>query len=110
MLFRSFRAHRDGQRVEQYVSPFHSPQLLVTDHGYLSFSLAVVFVCGNGGANPRHATLFARDVPPSRVIRILDRFIMYYIRTADKLTRTARWLESMEGGVEVRRRRLFFST
>ncbi|THH20470.1 hypothetical protein EUX98_g8578 [Antrodiella citrinella] len=59
-----------------------------------------IFVCGNGGANPRHATLFARDVPPSRVISILDRFIMYYIRTADKLMRTARWLESMEGGID----------
>ena len=53
------------------------------------------------GANPRHATLLAADVPPSRVIRVMDRFIMYYIRTADKLMRTARWLESMEGGIEV---------
>lgn len=69
----------------------------------------LVFVCGNGGANPRHANLFARDVPPSRVIRILDRFIIYYIRTADKLTRTARWLESMEGGIEVRCFQFLFS-
>lgn len=63
----------------------------------------LVFICGNGGANPRHATLFARDVAPSLVIRILDRFLMYYIRTADRLMRTARWLESMEGGIEVRK-------
>ncbi|KAH9891345.1 nitrite reductase [Cubamyces lactineus] len=68
--------------------------LIATDKGWN------IFVCGNGGANPRHATLLAADVPPSRVIRILDRFIMYYIRTADKLMRTARWLESMEGGIE----------
>ena len=68
--------------------------------GYLR-SLRIVFVCGNGGANPRHAILLAADVPPSQVVRILDRFIMYYIRTADKLMRTARWLESMEGGIEV---------
>ena len=54
------------------------------------------------GATPRHATLLAADVPPSRVIRILDRFVMYYIRTADKLMRTARWLEAMEGGIDVR--------
>ena len=54
------------------------------------------------GASPRHATLLAADVPPSRVVRILDRFIMYYIRTADKLMRTARWLEAMEGGIDVR--------
>ena len=54
------------------------------------------------GATPRHATLLVADVPPSRVIRILDRFIMYYIRTADKLMRTARWLEAMDGGIDVR--------
>ena len=48
-----------------------------------------------------HATLFASDVPPSKVIKILDRFLMYYIRTADKLMRTSRWLEGMEGGIEV---------
>lgn len=60
-----------------------------------------VFVCGNGGATPRHATLLASDVPPSKVIRILDRFFIYYIRTADKLMRTARWLEAMEGGIDV---------
>ena len=35
------------------------------------------------------------------VVRVLDRFLMYYIRTADKLMRTARWLENMEGGIEV---------
>ncbi|EJF58500.1 nitrite reductase [Dichomitus squalens LYAD-421 SS1] len=69
--------------------------LIATDKGWN------VFVCGNGGANPRHATLLASDVPPSRVVQIIDRFIMYYIRTADKLMRTARWLESMEGGIEV---------
>lgn len=54
------------------------------------------------GASPRHATLFATDVPPSHAVRIVDRFLMYYIRTADKLTRTARWVEQMEGGIEVR--------
>jgi nitrite reductase (NAD(P)H) len=77
-----------------------------------------VFICGNGGANPRHATLFAKDVPPSKVVRILDRFLMYYIQTAvystqpssshvplfpffqDKLMRTARWLEQFDGGIE----------
>ena len=54
------------------------------------------------GASPRHATLLATDVPPSYAVRIIDRFIMYYIRTADKLMRTARWVEQMEGGIEVR--------
>ena len=60
-----------------------------------------VYIGGNGGAKPRHGTLFATDVPPSKVVRIIDRYLMFYIRTADKLTRTARWVESFEGGVEV---------
>ncbi|EPQ53160.1 nitrite reductase [Gloeophyllum trabeum ATCC 11539] len=68
--------------------------LIATDKGWN------IFLAGNGGSNPRHATLFATDVPPSRVIRIIDRFLMYYIRTADKLMRTARWVEQFEGGVE----------
>ncbi|KAK7449732.1 hypothetical protein VKT23_013207 [Stygiomarasmius scandens] len=68
--------------------------LIATDKGWN------VFVCGNGGTNPRHATLLASDVPPSKVVKILDRFFMYYIRTADKLMRTARWLEEMDGGIE----------
>ena len=64
-------------------------------------TLRAVFLAGNGGTNPRHATLFAKDVPPSKVVRILDRFLMYYIRTADRLMRTARWVEQFEGGTEV---------
>jgi nitrite reductase (NAD(P)H) len=47
----------------------------------------LVFLAGNGGAIPKHAQLFATDVPPSKVIRIIDRFIIYYIQTADKLMR-----------------------
>jgi len=68
--------------------------LIATDKGWN------VFLAGNGGTNPRHATLFAKDVPPSKVVRILDRFLMYYIHTADKLMRTARWVEQFEGGIE----------
>ncbi|KAF8327136.1 nitrite reductase [Cantharellus anzutake] len=68
--------------------------LIATDKGWN------LFIAGNGGANPRHATLFATDVPPSRVVRLIDRFLMYYIRTADKLQRTARWVENYEGGIE----------
>lgn len=70
-------------------------------HPQLSDLVASVFLAGNGGANPRHATLFAKDVPPSMVVRILDRFLMYYIHTADKLMRTARWVEQFDGGIEV---------
>ena len=47
----------------------------------------------------RHADLFAKDVPPSKVVRIIDRFLAYYIMTADRLQRTARWIENM--GIEV---------
>lgn len=68
--------------------------LIATDKGWN------IFIAGNGGAKPRHATLFAVDVPPSKVVRIIDRYLMFYIRTADKLMRTARWVESFEGGVE----------
>ena len=74
-------------------SSFTFPCHLLTGH-------CTVYICGNRGANPRHATLLAKDVPPSQVIRVIDRFLMYYIRTADKLMRTARWLENMEGGIE----------
>jgi nitrite reductase (NADH) large subunit len=59
-----------------------------------------VFVGGNGGAHPRHAELLARDVDSDTAIRYLDRFIMFYIRTADRLTRTSVWLEKMEGGIK----------
>ncbi|TFK51421.1 nitrite reductase [Heliocybe sulcata] len=68
--------------------------LIATDKGWN------IFLAGNGGSTPRHATLFATDVPPSKVIRTIDRFLMYYIRTADKLMRTARWVEQFEGGIE----------
>ena len=59
-----------------------------------------VYVCGNGGAKPRHADLLAQDLDEDTVIKYLDRFLMYYIRTADKLTRTSTWVEKMEGGIE----------
>lgn len=59
-----------------------------------------LYVCGNGGSHPRHADLLAKDVDSETAIRYLDRFIMFYIRTADRLTRTSVWLEKMEGGIE----------
>jgi len=59
-----------------------------------------VFVCGNGGSHPRHADLLVKDIDAETAIRYLDRFIMFYIRTADRLTRTAVWLDKMEGGID----------
>jgi len=67
--------------------------LIATDKGFN------ILVAGNGGAKPKHCELLAKDVPPTEVIPILDRYLMFYIRTADKLQRTARWLEALPGGI-----------
>ncbi|HVT69723.1 MAG TPA: (2Fe-2S)-binding protein, partial [Trebonia sp.] len=63
-----------------------------------------LWVAGNGGARPRHADLLASDVDTATLIRLIDRFVMFYIRTADRLQRTATWLDSLEGGIEYLRR------
>lgn len=55
---------------------------------------------GNGGATPRHSEILAKDVAPTEVIPILDRYLMFYIRTADRLQRTARWVEALPGGIK----------
>ncbi|TAN00981.1 MAG: nitrite reductase large subunit [Chitinophagaceae bacterium] len=59
-----------------------------------------LFVCGNGGAKPQHAVLFASNIDKETVIRYIDRLLMFYIKTAEPLTRTATWLNKMEGGLE----------
>ncbi|VFS58959.1 nitrite reductase subunit NirD [Kluyvera cryocrescens] len=59
-----------------------------------------LYVCGNGGMKPRHADLLAADLDRDTLVKYLDRFMMFYIRTADKLTRTAPWLDNMEGGID----------
>ena len=68
--------------------------LIATENGYN------LYVCGNGGAKPRHADLFATDIDEKTAIKYIDRFLMYYIFTADKLTRTATWVEQIEGGLD----------
>ncbi|KAK0288104.1 hypothetical protein LTR35_003578 [Friedmanniomyces endolithicus] len=68
--------------------------LIATEKGFN------VFVGGNGGAKPRHSELLAKDVPPDDVVPILDRYLSFYIRTADKLQRTARWIENLPGGIK----------
>jgi nitrite reductase (NAD(P)H) len=68
--------------------------LIATEKGFN------IFVAGNGGAKPKHSELLAKDVPPDDVVPILDRYLAFYIRTADKLQRTARWIENMPGGIE----------
>jgi nitrite reductase (NADH) large subunit len=59
-----------------------------------------LYVGGNGGFRPRHADLFAKDLSTEELMRTIDRFLMFYIRTADRLERTATWIERMEGGLD----------
>jgi nitrite reductase (NADH) large subunit len=59
-----------------------------------------LYICGNGGMKPRHADLLARDLDDTTLIRYIDRFLMFYIRTGDRLQRTSTWLENLEGGVD----------
>ena len=59
-----------------------------------------LYVCGNGGMKPRHADLLVRDLDTATLIRYIDRFLMFYIRTGDRLQRTSTWLENLEGGIE----------
>ncbi|MBM3226745.1 MAG: nitrite reductase small subunit NirD, partial [Candidatus Tectomicrobia bacterium] len=67
--------------------------LVATERGYN------LYVCGNGGARPRHADLLATDLDEDTAIKYIDRFLMYYMMTADRLTRTAVWLDKLEGGL-----------
>ncbi|HEV2781278.1 MAG TPA: nitrite reductase large subunit NirB [Actinophytocola sp.] len=68
--------------------------VIATEHGWN------LYVCGNGGFRPRHADLLVSDVDAETLIRLIDRFLMFYIRTADRLQRTAGWLEAMDGGLD----------
>lgn len=68
--------------------------LVATEKGYN------LYVCGNGGAKPRHADLLAADLDEETALRYIDRFLGYYITTADRLTRTSVWLEKLEGGID----------
>jgi nitrite reductase (NADH) large subunit len=63
-----------------------------------------LYVCGNGGSKPRHAELLAADLDEATLVRFIDRFLMYYVQTADRLTRTARWLETLPGGIDYLRK------
>jgi nitrite reductase (NADH) large subunit len=58
-----------------------------------------LYVCGNGGMKPQHAVLLAEDVDKEQLVRLIDRFLMFYLRTADRLQRTATWLNKLEGGL-----------
>lgn len=68
--------------------------VIATDKGWN------LYVCGNGGMRPRHGDLLASDLDDYTLIKYVDRFLMFYIRTADRLQRTSVWLENLEGGLE----------
>ncbi|MEU8416457.1 nitrite reductase large subunit NirB [Amycolatopsis japonica] len=68
--------------------------VIATDKGWN------LYVGGNGGATPRHADLLVSEVDTETLIRTIDRFLMFYVRTADRLQRTAPWVEEMEGGLD----------
>ncbi len=72
--------------------------IIATDRGWN------MYVGGNGGTIPRHGELLASDLDQETLIKYIDRYLMFYIRTADKLQRTATWLESLEGGVDYLRK------
>ena len=59
-----------------------------------------LYVCGNGGMKPRHAELLATDLDTPTLVRYIDRFLMFYIRTADRLQRTSTWRDNLEGGLD----------
>jgi len=59
-----------------------------------------LYVCGNGGMKPRHAELLAGGLDEAAVVKLVDRFLMFYVRTADRLQRTSTWRENLEGGLD----------
>ena len=59
-----------------------------------------LYVCGNGGMKPRHADLFATDLDTDTLIKYIDRFLMFYVRTGDRLQRTSVWMDNLEGGLD----------
>jgi nitrite reductase (NADH) large subunit len=59
-----------------------------------------LYVCGNGGMKPRHAELFASDLDEATAVRYIDRLLMFYVRTADRLQRTSVWRDNLEGGLD----------
>ena len=59
-----------------------------------------LYVCGNGGMKPRHADLFATNLDKETLIKYIDRVLIFYVRTADRLQRTSVWMENMEGGLD----------
>ena len=54
-----------------------------------------LYVGGNGGMTPRHAELLASDLTDEQLFQAIDRFLMYYVRTGDRLQRTSVWMREI---------------
>lgn len=67
--------------------------VIATDKGWN------LYVCGNGGMRPRHADLFATDLDDNKLVTYIDRILMFYVKTADRLQRTSVWFENLDGGL-----------
>jgi nitrite reductase (NADH) large subunit len=72
--------------------------IIATEKGYN------LYVCGNGGMKPQHALLLAVDLDETTLVRYIDRFLMFYIRTADRLQRTSTWFNQLDGGLDYLKR------
>lgn len=59
-----------------------------------------LYVAGNGGQSPKHAQLLASNLDDTTLVSYIDRYLMFYVRTADRLQRTAPWLDALDGGLE----------
>ena len=61
-----------------------------------------LYVCGNGGRQPRHADLLATGLDDDALLAAIDRFLGFYIRTADRLQRTSTWFEELGSDASAR--------
>jgi nitrite reductase (NADH) large subunit len=68
--------------------------IIATERGYN------LYLAGNGGMRPQHGVLFATDLDEATLVTMIDRFLILYIRTADRLQRTASWFNALDGGLE----------
>jgi nitrite reductase (NADH) large subunit len=72
--------------------------VIATEHGWN------LYVGGNGGMRPAHAELLAEDLDAATLVRSIDRYLMWYVRTAERLERTATWQRKLPGGIDFVRR------
>jgi nitrite reductase (NADH) large subunit len=68
--------------------------IIATDNGWN------LYVAGNGGMKPRHGDLFATDLDDETLVKYVDRILMFYVQTGDRLQRTSVWMDNLEGGLE----------